>query len=212
MHAYGSLFRCQAGDTLPSHVTFDAGIARKLSEQELGSVDIGILKDILMVDYGAFKPVVMKVAWVKQRDQGRSTIKKDRHGFWMAKLDCMDFGENHNQYVFPEHVSQVFFMDDQRDPTWKVVLSHEPRSKRETGEHDHTMFVGTGQRVDSDGIIPRRLRAEVFQNSNADLQTPVAEVPLPAVDILEALQIPAQDDAVYDDDQYEDDYMPYDGP
>ena len=143
MHTYGALYRCQASDYLPNHVSFDAGITRKLSEQDPTGVDIGVLKDILMVDYGPLKSVVMKVSWVKHRNEGSSTIKKDRHGFWIAKLDAKDLGGDYNQYVFPKHVIQVFFTDDQRDPAWKVVLSHKP-SKREIGEDDHTMFAGTG--------------------------------------------------------------------
>ena len=206
------LYRCLTRDTLPSHVTFDAGIARKLSKHDDEGVDIGILKDILMVDYGALKLVVMRVSWVKHGNEGWSTIRKDCHDFWMAKLDCKDLGKHYNQYVFPKHVSQVFFMDDRRDPTWKVVLFHEPRSKRKTGEHNHTMFGASGQRQDTAGIFPMRHSHPDFLNCTAHLKTPLAEVPLPKINILDALRVSTQDDVFYDDDQYDDDYVVYDGP
>ena len=51
------------------------------------TIDVGILKQVVMVDYGDLKPVLMKVSWVKHTRQGQRMIKKDRHGFWMYKLD-----------------------------------------------------------------------------------------------------------------------------
>ena len=62
MYTYGALYRRQPSDNLPNHVTFDAGFARQLSEQETDGTDIGILKDILMIDYGPLKTVVMQVS------------------------------------------------------------------------------------------------------------------------------------------------------
>ena len=70
MHAYGALYRCQLGESTTNHVTFDSGIVRRLSEHETSGIDIGILKEILMVDYGALTPVVMKVSWIKHQMRG----------------------------------------------------------------------------------------------------------------------------------------------
>ena len=212
MHAYGALYRCQPGDTLPNHVTFDAGIARMLSEQETEGIDVGVLKDILMVDYGLLKPVVLKVSWVKHRDEGRRSIRRDGHGFLMARLDRRDTTHLHNQYVFPKHVSQIFFMDDSRDSSWKVVISHEPRSKREMGEYDHTTFAGTGHAPGTPGLFPATVNTPEPRTEASNPQTPLAAVPVPAVEVLNALELTPEDDAFFDDDQYEDEYVVYEGP
>ena len=88
------------------------------------------------MDVSGLYNVLMKVSWVKQSAQGQITIRKDRHGFWICKLNEREDSRIENPYVFPTHVSQVFFIQDSRDPTWSIVLSHEPRSKRIVGEKD----------------------------------------------------------------------------
>ena len=212
MHAYGALYRCQVGESSTNHVTFDSGIARRLSEQQTSGIDVGVLRELLMVEYGALKPVVMKVSWIKHREEGRRTIKRDPHGFWMARIDSMDLVYHENPFVFPEHVSQVFFMDDARDERWKVVLSHEPRSKREVGEYDHTMFAGVGHAPGTAGLFPTGVDTSEGATGTQDLHQPTAEVPLPTIAVLDALQLPPEDDAFYEDDQYQDDYTVYEGP
>jgi hypothetical protein len=47
-------------------------------------------------------------------------------------------------YVFPEKVSQVFFVDDSSDSSLKVVLRHEPRGIRITEETDVPVFGAPG--------------------------------------------------------------------
>ena len=46
------------------------------SSERKGSIDIGILEKIIMVEYGELKPVMMKVSWMKHVCQGQLTIKK----------------------------------------------------------------------------------------------------------------------------------------
>ena len=94
------------------HATFDFGIALRSDEGE-NSIDVGILKQIVMMDYGELKPVLMKVSWVKHTNQGERTIKKDRHGFWRCKLDEREHPTTKKPFIFLSHVAQVFFMSDQ---------------------------------------------------------------------------------------------------
>ena len=77
MYVRGVFFRCsQSEGGLASHTTFDCGVALKNSESG-DNIDVGILKQHLMVDYGKLKSVLMKASWVKRVSQGQSNTKKD---------------------------------------------------------------------------------------------------------------------------------------
>ena len=103
-------------------------------------------------------------------------------------------------------------MDDLRDPAWKFVISHEPRSKREIEEYDHTNFAGTGNAPDTLGLFPVRIHSPVVTPSTAQQSAVGVEVPIPAVEVLDAIELQPKDDAFFEDDQYEDDYVLYEGP
>lgn len=205
MYAYGALYRCVGGvSDVPAHVTFDCGIARMISDTD-GGIDVGILRQILMVDYTVLKPVLMKASWVSHVVEGRSAIKRDRHGFWTCRLGRKEDPAIKNPYVYPSHVSQVFFMGDQRNPEWKVVLAHEPRSKRIVGEKEQQIFGASGAPIHAEGMIPRaaipRSRAAT-EAALPDLKVPYDQVEAINADIRAEQQV----DAIYDDDQYEDEF------
>ena len=128
----GAHFRCNPGEGGPPlHTTFDCGLAMKNSEHG-SNIDVGILKEI--VDYGRLKPVLLKASWVKHVSQDQSNIRKDKYRFWICKLHEREDHALRNPYVFPSRVAQVFFMNDQANPNWKVILLNEPRSQRVMGE------------------------------------------------------------------------------
>ena len=65
MYARGGLFRYDSNEGGPtSHTTFDCGVALKNSECG-HNINVGILKQIVMVDYGKLKPLFMKALRVK---------------------------------------------------------------------------------------------------------------------------------------------------
>ena len=86
----------------------------------------------------------MEGNWIKTVDQGRRVIKKDPLGFWLVHFQSREAPEKHNPFVYPSNVCQVFFLDDVVDPAWKVVLRHDPRSKRIEGEREVHVFGASG--------------------------------------------------------------------
>lgn len=94
---------------------------------------IGILKDILKLDYGPLHaPVILlRCEWFKQEDnRGNSTYKRDEVGFLVAnshhKLPRLS-----DSFIFYSQVIQVFFSDITNKRGWKVVMRKEARSGRE---------------------------------------------------------------------------------
>ena len=51
-------------------------------EKHQDRIDVGILNQVVMVEYRDLKPVLMKASWMKHAVERQSTIKKN----------CMDFG------------------------------------------------------------------------------------------------------------------------
>lgn len=110
-----------------SYVTFDCGIAAIPPEPGASSIDVGILRDIILVSYGDLNCVLLEGSWIKSRDQGRAVIKRDQYGFWSVLFHARD-SQNLNPYVYPASISQVFFMEDSKNPNWRVVIRHDPRA------------------------------------------------------------------------------------
>ena len=141
MWSHGCHYRSSSG-IQDQNVTFDSGIASVT--EDASTLDVGILKDILLISYGKLNCVVMQGDWIKSSDQGRAAIRKDRLGFWSVLYNARDRGPHVNPFVFPSNVSQVFFMEDGVDAEWKIVLQHEPRSRRVTEEKEFPDFVSAG--------------------------------------------------------------------
>ena len=144
MGAYGSHYRCDDEEGGPSHVSFDSGISH-ISEDNVGSaIDVGILRSILLVHFGSMTTVLMEGSWVAKRREGRANIKRDRYGLWIVGYYSREDTNVHNPYVFPEKVSQVFFINDTLDSNLKVVVRHEPRGVRVTEDTDVSRFDASG--------------------------------------------------------------------
>ena len=61
MYVQGAHFCCHQSDrSLALHAMFDYGVALR-SDEGHDSIDVGILKQIVMVDYSDLKPILMKV-------------------------------------------------------------------------------------------------------------------------------------------------------
>ena len=153
MYIQGVHFWCHSNDGGPHlHTTFDCGIAMK-DDKHHDRIDVDIVNQVLMVDYSDLKPVLMKASWMKHFVQGHSTIKKDCHGLWMCKLDKREDPIVKNPYIFPCHVTQVFFMSDLSSPRWKVILSYEPRSHRIIGDREQQGIGASGSSIGMEDIL-----------------------------------------------------------
>lgn len=156
MWAYGAHF-VSSKETSAGYVTFDSGIAFIPPDDSASSIDVGIIRDIILVNYGDVSCVLLEGSWIKSRDQGRSVIKRDQYGFWTVLYNARD-APNENPYVYPAAISQVFFMEDPRNPEWRVVIKHEPRTRRIIGDREVTQFsaAGTSAPDHRDAHPPRR--------------------------------------------------------
>jgi hypothetical protein len=137
MKAYGNHFKVDDPTTAQLQ-TYDSGAASIFhvpteDAREVSINYVGILKDIMKLDYGPLHTHVnlMKCKWMKRADnRGNNTYVRDEAGFLLVifrhKLPRMA-----DPFIFPTQATQVFFFDDQKKPGWKVVLRKEARSKGE---------------------------------------------------------------------------------
>lgn len=116
MYAYGFHFRVD-DESGPSHVSYDSGIACiatqtcRSSRADRHPVEaalkyVGILKDIIHVEYGHIRYVVLKCSWIKPHVEGSPTIRVDKHGFWSVRFSARQV-PSIEPYVMPSHVRQV---------------------------------------------------------------------------------------------------------
>ena len=119
--------------------TYDSGIASIFevptidSQSEVSLNYVGVLQDILKLDYGPSRtPVILfRCEWLKIEDnRGNPNYVWDDAGFMVVnsrhKVPKMS-----DPFIFPSQATQVFFSNDFRKPGWKVVLRKEARSRRE---------------------------------------------------------------------------------
>lgn len=118
MWAYGNHYRTDNEQQSRRHSTYDSAIATIFTETVRGGgVDnavveatlqyVGILKEILMVTFGALKVTVMRASWMNMDngDSAPNTIR-DECGFFLVKHDRR-LPALEAPYVFPSQVSQV---------------------------------------------------------------------------------------------------------
>jgi hypothetical protein len=67
---------------------------------------IGVLKEILVVDYACLPMVLFTCSWIPTNTQGNATICQDEHGFWVVNLACR-LPPMVKPYVFPTSMIQV---------------------------------------------------------------------------------------------------------
>ena len=204
MWAYGAHFTCSS-ENRPCTVSFDSRIAAIPPSATCTEIDVGILKNIILVSYGAVNPVVMEGSWIKTRDQGRRVVRKDQYGFWLVHYNCREAPDNHNPYVFPASVSQVFFVADGADPAWKVVLRHDPRSRRIQGEREVHVFGAAGSSRPTLSTRSASL-AGGSRNGNQQHDLDAEEVPLERFNARIQEEEDVDDQGHLEDTQFEDEF------
>lgn len=196
MWSYGAHLRCDTGDS-SSHVTYDSGIGVMESETVEGSIDVGVLSKIYLVAFGSLSVIVLKVSWIEHLNQGRRTIRKDPAGLWTCFFNAREDGTRKNPFILPANSSQVFFVEDMRDPEWRVVVFHEPRSRRVFGRDAHDPFRSYGEETALETPLP-----EVMNPASITPGEP-QEVLLAEVHSIDARLSLAVDEAMFDDTEYE---------
>lgn len=97
-------------------MTFDCGVAELecSTEEEHCSgqggvvklVRVGILKDILVLNYVNVNVVLMVVSWVAKDKEMQPQLRRDEHGFWLANLAAV-LRCTKDPYILPSLASQV---------------------------------------------------------------------------------------------------------
>lgn len=195
MWAYGAHYRVE-GEDQGSHGTFDSGVAIFPSDNDSSGPDVGTVQKIYLVSFSGFNVVLMKVSWIKKQDQGRRTIRQDALGFLTVLYGCREDPEHDNPFVFPSSVSQVFFVEDGGNREWKIVIKHEPRSRRVVYSSDTDFVVAMDAELPLEAALPTiwqdsAVGSENFREVNA------SEVLQIATDTAHAMV-----DFQYEDDQY----------
>jgi hypothetical protein len=98
------------------HVTFDSGVAelefRRDAHRssnnaiEVQLLRVGILKNILVLNYGNLNIVLMVVSWVATHTDKRPRLRRDSHGFWLANMAARPHDTTH-PYLLPALASHV---------------------------------------------------------------------------------------------------------
>ncbi len=138
IYAYGK-FICV--ENAKEHLTINDYGVMATFEQEcvLGSNDqrpirakleyVGWVEEILELNYGVLNIVVLLCNRVKANYIGNNaTMKWNEYDFTFVNFSSLIHVSNQS-FVFPFHVQQFFFSNDQKERGWKVVLQKDPYGK-----------------------------------------------------------------------------------
>jgi hypothetical protein len=158
--SFGNHFRVE-DDTTDRMVSYNSGVASTFElpggiANDLSMNYVGILKDVLQLDYGALHTqiILMRCDWVKAQDnRGNSTYARDEAGFLIVNFRHR-MPRMVEPFIFPSQATQVFFSDVVDKPGWKVVLRKEARARREVVENTDAFIATT---METTGLIaPQR--------------------------------------------------------
>ena len=194
MWSYGALLRCMEDESARGYSTFDSGICTSISERAVDRIEVGILKGIYRVSFAGWNVIILRTEWTKQ-----DLLRKDCMGFWSCKLDIREDRRRMNPFILPVNVEQVFFMEDVLSADRKIVLGHEPRSRRVVGNSE-VAFSRAPSHHDVDQV-----GRTTDNHMTADQTEEIRQVPVSRVNELDANLTREEDDSHFDDNQYEDD-------
>lgn len=119
MMSFGSHYRADKEEGVARHVTYDSGVAELESTMSTQSasdnvsqvqlVRVGVLKNILVLNYGNLRIVLMVVSWVAKHTDETPRLQRDAHGFWLANMNARP-RDTTNPYLLPALASQVYFI------------------------------------------------------------------------------------------------------
>lgn len=154
MKAYGNHWRVH-DKTSGFMTTFDSGVACFESNDYstgAGKDYVGLLKDILVLDYGDLKTpiIILSYKWKKHTDShNNSTYVRDDDGIIVVNFKH-NVPKAVDPYAFSSQCTQVFFFDDDlhlKGSQWKVVLRKEARSRRKVMEDDDILITTNVHRI-----------------------------------------------------------------
>ncbi|KAL6321186.1 hypothetical protein AAG906_015530 [Vitis piasezkii] len=81
----------------------------------------GVINEIWDLDYNMFRIPIFKCDWV----DNKNGIKVDELGFTL--VDFSKIGHKSDPFILASQAKQVFYVEDQLDPKWSIVLSIPPK-------------------------------------------------------------------------------------
>ncbi|XP_052295799.1 uncharacterized protein LOC127901832 [Citrus sinensis] len=97
----------------------------------------GIIEEIWELDYHQFRIPVFRCDWVKSSNG----IKVDKFGFTL--VDLQRTGHKNDPFILASQAKHVFYVEDQLDPRWSIVLEPSINIAKddvdEDGLYDHFM-------------------------------------------------------------------------
>ena len=114
MTSFGSHYRVQVDEKGVQHVTFDSGVGvlavcgngedSSQNRAEVQLARVGILKDIVVLNYAHKGIVLMDVSWVVEDSELRPKLRRNDHGFWLANLAARPWDRT-TPYLLPAFAS-----------------------------------------------------------------------------------------------------------
>ena len=111
MWAYGNHFRVANEANNVGFVTQDYGITSIFGAEEgqnAGVSMVGVLQEIIVVQYSAQRRVVFRGSWIRNDPGPRSSTKLDQYGLTMVRFNDR-IPRNTEPYVLPATVRQVIY-------------------------------------------------------------------------------------------------------
>ena len=116
MASFGSHYRVDMEEGGARHVTYDSGVAElkcwtpdrcsSCNTVQVELARVGVLKNILVLNYGNLNIVLMVVSWVAKHMDEHPTLRRDAHGFWLANMAARP-RDTTQPYLLPTLASQV---------------------------------------------------------------------------------------------------------
>ena len=124
------------------YLTSSTSCVASRADQNIREADLayyGKLEDIIELNYyGRFKVTLFKCKWADTtRDRG---LRKDPWGFTsinFSRLIQMGDREEHDPYIEASQAEMVYYVNDEVNKDWKIVVHLKPRDLYDMGEGDN---------------------------------------------------------------------------
>nr|XP_007134681.1 hypothetical protein PHAVU_010G067100g [Phaseolus vulgaris]ESW06675.1 hypothetical protein PHAVU_010G067100g [Phaseolus vulgaris] len=124
------------------YLTSSTSCVASMADQNIREADLayyGKLEDIIELNYyGRFKVTLFKCKWADTtRDRG---LRKDPWGFNsinFSRLIHMGDREEHDPYIEASQDEMVYYVNDEVNKDWKIVVHLKPRDLYDMGEGDN---------------------------------------------------------------------------
>jgi hypothetical protein len=134
LKAYGNHYQVSSCST-HGMVNYDYGVesifnqwCMQVHDEDVDVQYISVLKDIYLLDYDPVSSpiVLMQCEWVQNgiETRGNLTYQRDEAEFLLANFRYI-MVDHEEPFIFPSQTQEVFFVDDDQNPQWKIMMRKE---------------------------------------------------------------------------------------